>query len=73
MTKNTSWFDKLVELNQGALESGDDHDSIQHVMVSRDQLKILLDAYASKVNAGWEVDRLRAEGAYDNGRDGWAR
>lgn len=21
--------------------------------------------------ASWEVDRLRAEGAYDSGRDGW--
>ncbi len=22
--------------------------------------------------ASWEVDRLRAEGAYDSGRDGWS-
>jgi hypothetical protein len=22
-------------------------------------------------DASWEVDRLRAEGAYDTGRDGW--
>ena len=31
----------------------------------------LAKAQKSASDASWETDRLRAEGAYDSGRDGW--